>query len=150
MTWLEVWEWHAALSMLSHFLGLEEPPKSFWNFPSLQKNWISNHRTGSVWNTCCQYMPAACNQHCQAWMECELSISANWDCLCLPKPCSWLGKALLGVVLAVVHLSHHFQFSVLLANLVIWPLCEDSCLREGVPVYSFYISTPDQPHWCEE
>lgn len=29
MTWLEVWEWHGTLGMFSHFLGLEEAPKSF-------------------------------------------------------------------------------------------------------------------------
>lgn len=131
---LEVWEWHPVLSI---FFIFEELPKILRNISGLQKNWVGNHRVGCVWNTCYQYMPAACSQHRQTWMECEIKQLPKGRLLVSPKLLFVVKESIAGVLLGVVHLSHRFQFWVLLAKLVIWTLCKDFCLKEEVSVYNF-------------
>lgn len=119
------------------FFRLEELPKVLCHFSGLKKSWVGNHRMGIVWNTCYQYTPAVCSQHCQTWMECEIKQLPKGRPLVYPKLLFVVRESIAGVLLGVVHLSHLFQLWVLLAKLVIWTLCKDSCLREEVSVYNF-------------
>lgn len=82
-------------------------------------------------------MLTACSQHSQSWMECEIKQLPKLRLLVSPKLLFVVRESIAGNF--AQSSSSLPSFPALLANLVIWPLCKDSCLREEVSVYNFYF-----------